>query len=163
MALWVINDPLALLTATREGGRSGLLLGFFVLSVVFFRGDGDINCLVVLGILACGHHSLKLCIETTHKTGLFLSVSIHVFHGILRKVIEFGHVFHHTFVALLQGEEFFRFHSHKPFWNIMGVKRVLEFRPGDLVSWILDSKEIFPLGPRCSPKLLGCDERLLSL
>ena len=36
VALWMINDSLALLTATREGGRSSLLLGFFVLSILFF-------------------------------------------------------------------------------------------------------------------------------
>ena len=96
-----------------------------------------------------------------HKVGLFLPISVHVLCGILRKVIEFGHVFHHTFVALPQGEELFRFHCHKSFWNIVGAKSVLEFCLGDLVSWILDSKKIFPPGPCSSPKLLGCEEGLL--
>jgi len=136
---------------------------FFMFSVLLFPGDGNVNRLVVSGILARGHHCLKLCIETTHKAGLFHPISIHVLRGILRKVIEFGHVFHHTLVTLSQGEELFRFHSHKPFWNITGAKSILEFCLGDLVSWSLDSKEIFPLGPCSSTELLGGKNGLLSL
>ena len=111
-------------------------MAFFFASLCFLFFSSEVMAILTVvesSILTCGHHSLKLCIETTHKIGL-LFIRVHMVCGILRKVIEFGHVFHHTFVALLQGEEFFRFHVHKPFWNIMGAERVLKFRLGDLVS-----------------------------
>ena len=59
--------------------------------------------------------------------------------GILREMIKPCHVFHNTFIALLQGEKLFGLHGHEPFRDVMGAERVLKLGPGDLVSGSLDS------------------------
>ena len=59
--------------------------------------------------------------------------------GILRKMIKPCHVFHNTFVALLQGEKLFGLHGHEPFGDVVGAKRVPKLGPGNLVTGSLDS------------------------